>query len=169
MKPEEFGFTTSYYNPEGNFVNTHGVCNNPRGLLYAYFLAEGLSDIRQIKIVHETPNKTFNDYIRNNEPVYTNVKICRETLSGSDIYKYGDWYFGFRGNQVEFDGLTIVGYTGPDKVFTVPTEILGEKVINFTGDLEIYNEKTGLYEGFSIIDWDSIEQAIMPDGVRWIY
>ena len=167
MKPEEFGFTAGYYTPEGKFVNTHGVCNNPRGVITVYLNATGILNVTNVKVVHEIQNETFNNYIRNNKPVYTNVKICRETIGASNIYKYGDWYFGFRGNGVETDGLTIVGYTGPDKVFTVPTEILGEKVINYTGQLEIYNESTGLYEDFSITDWDNyVEGRIIPDGIK---
>lgn len=160
MKPEEFGFFTHYVDKDRNRINTNGACINPNGVILVTIWTEGLNNAStDIAVRYNLGNKKFDDYIKNNKPVYTNVKITNARYS-SDIYKYEDWYFGFYANDGAKDGLCVVGYTGPDKIFTVPTEILGQKVIAYGSTVYDLNG-----EEIPITDWDYVEGRIIPDGV----
>ena len=172
MKPEEFGFATYYIDENWNSISTKGVCNNPNGIIYASICADGLEDARtDIAVIYSIGNKEFDNYIKNNKPVHERARAEYATID-TPIYKYGDWYFGFCTKKEAFDGLCIMGYAGAGKeAFTVPTEILGQKVISCFPDVLIYDKEKDDYNFIDLTNWDNIEgypKVIVPDGIEYI-
>ena len=153
---------------------TKGLCINEDGVTYVSVGFDSQEDkgvygeSEGLYIIHGTGNKALDENSKNNK-VYENVQIYRG--QATNIYKYGDWYYGIycRGDGTP-SGLCIVGYTGPiEEGFTIPTEILGQKVKYYTGYLYTYNNEKGYHcDEFDITDWSKWgENAILnvPEGI----